>query len=78
METQKAFDLTLKKFDIKAKDIALKSGIGEHVVSRYRRGHSDILSNNAFKIIRALPLHARMYFLALCMEEENSQDLIAC
>ncbi|MEC4804732.1 MAG: helix-turn-helix transcriptional regulator [Jaaginema sp. PMC 1079.18] len=73
MNPGEALDRTLNAFNIKAADIARKVGIGTNELSRYRRGHNDMLSYRAFEIVKALPIHAQMYFFSLCMYGENQE-----
>jgi hypothetical protein len=74
MDPRKALDQTLKIFNLKASDVAKKAGMGSNELSRYRRGHNDILSSRAFDIVRALPLQAQMYFWVLISESGDSPD----
>lgn len=71
MDPRAALDKTLIVFNIKASEVAKKAGIGANELSRYRRGHNDMLSTRAFDIVRALPLHAQMYFWNLLNTEED-------
>jgi transcriptional regulator with XRE-family HTH domain len=74
MEPRQALDQTIKTFGLKAADIAKKAGMGSNELSRYRRGHNDILASRVFDIIRALPLQAQMYFWVLISGSEGEQD----
>jgi transcriptional regulator with XRE-family HTH domain len=69
MDHREALDKTLKVFKLKAADIAEKAGMGANELSRYRRGHTDILAGRAFQIVRAMPLPAQLYYWGLCLEE---------
>lgn len=71
MEFREALNETIRVFQLKAVDIAMASGVNEHEISRYRRGHKDINSTTLHKIISGLPKNARMYFLVLCTEEKE-------
>ena len=42
MGYQEAFNETVKLFDLRASDIADKSGIGENQISRFRHGKTDL------------------------------------
>jgi DNA-binding Xre family transcriptional regulator len=77
MNTSQAFKNTLEKFDIKASDLSKKSGIDQQEISRFKNGRKDIVSQRLMTLVRAMPLHAQVYFWSLCMEENNS-FLIAC
>jgi hypothetical protein len=71
MDAREALDLTFKQYKIKATDISEKTGIGTNELSRYRRGHNEILANRAFDIIRALPAPAQLYFWNLCTNDQE-------
>jgi transcriptional regulator with XRE-family HTH domain len=77
MDARQALDLTLKHFKIRASDIAQQTGMGENELSRYRRGHNDILATRAFDIVRALPAPAQLYFWSLITTEEIPKEAIA-
>jgi hypothetical protein len=74
MEPRQALDQTIKTFNLKASDVAKKAGMGSNELSRYRRGHNDILASRAFDIIRALPLQAQMYFWVLISGAQDTQQ----
>ena len=59
MDARVALDMTIKEFKLKASEIAEKAGMNQHELSRYRRGHSDVLASRAFQIIKALPTHRK-------------------
>ena len=78
MDARQALDQTLKQYKIRASDIAQKIGMGENELSRYRRGHNDILATRAFDIVRALPAPAQLYFWSLCTQDNKpAQEAIA-
>jgi transcriptional regulator with XRE-family HTH domain len=60
-----ALDETIRLFNIKASDLAQKSGIDEQMISKYRRKHKDMNSLNLVKLANALPREARSYFYLL-------------
>jgi transcriptional regulator with XRE-family HTH domain len=72
MDARVALDITLKKFKLKAAEIAEKAGMNQHELSRYRRGHSDVLASRAFQIIKALPTHAQIHFWMLYLQESDN------
>ncbi len=76
MNTSMAFKITLEKFDIKASDLSKKSGIDQQEISRFKHGHKDIVSQRLMQLIKAMPLHAQIYFWSLCMA--NDQFPVAC
>ena len=77
MDARQALDLTLKHFKIRASDLAHQIGMGENELSRYRRGHNDILATRAFDIVRALPAPAQLYFWSLCVSPIEQKEAIA-
>jgi hypothetical protein len=77
MNTSKAFALTLEKFEIKASELSKRSGIDQQEISRFRNGHKDIVSQRLMMLIKAMPLHAQVYFWSLCMGKEDT-FLVAC
>jgi transcriptional regulator with XRE-family HTH domain len=66
-----AFDKTLERFQIKAAEIAKKSGKSESAISQFRNGHKDIGSSALIELTRALPVEAQYYFWSLCMASES-------
>lgn len=74
MNPRKALDQTIKHFELKAKDLAELGGITEYELSKYRRGHKDMVSTTVFRIIKALPESARFYFYSLCAQPDKSPD----
>lgn len=75
MEHWIAIDLTLKKYKIKASQIAAKLGRDangfEPWLSRYRHGKSDISATALVDLLRALPPAAQLYFFSLCLDESG-------
>jgi transcriptional regulator with XRE-family HTH domain len=69
MDARDALDMTIKVFDLKASDLAAKSGVTPTMLSRYRNKHQDLQSINAFRIVRALSPEAREYFIHLLSDE---------
>lgn len=67
MEPRVALDKTIKFFKLKAIDISRASGIDKYEISKYRRGRKDMGSVNAFKLVNALPIKAKLYFFHLCV-----------
>jgi transcriptional regulator with XRE-family HTH domain len=63
MRTYEAFDLTLKHFNLKAKDLSAQSGVGESSISRYRKGEQSLSTDALDSILAVLPEQARQYML---------------
>lgn len=62
MHMNKAFRLTIEKFNIRAVDIAKASGVAESDVSRFLSGKTDSGYRKVDKLIMALPPTAKDYF----------------
>jgi transcriptional regulator with XRE-family HTH domain len=69
MEPWRALDKTLTDHGIKAADLARTTGLRSSQISRYRRGHQDLLSGKLFLLIQALPLQAQLHFYLLVAKE---------
>lgn len=67
MGYREAFDETVKLFDLRASDIADKSGIGENQISRFRHGKTDLQTASLEKMINSLPANAKAYFYSRVM-----------
>lgn len=64
MDFNLAFDRTLKKFHINAKELAVKSEISAQTISDFRRGKKSIKTDNLGKLLGALPAEAISYFFS--------------
>lgn len=71
MNYREALNKTFEAFDIKASDIAKRSGLGENQISNYRNGKSDLYSENLQLIINTLPIEAKMYFYGLLLQSNS-------
>jgi transcriptional regulator with XRE-family HTH domain len=67
MGYREAFDETVKFFDLRAADIADKSGVGENQISRFRNGKTDLQTSSLEKLIGSLPSNAKAYFYSRVM-----------
>jgi hypothetical protein len=65
MEPAQALHETIKVFNIKAKDLAELTGIGENRISKYRNNKGGMNVDTLFRLVRALPLKARIHFMML-------------
>jgi DNA-binding Xre family transcriptional regulator len=65
IEPYKALDETIKAFKIKAKDLTELTGIGENRISKYRNNKGGMNVDTLFRLVRALPLRARIHFMML-------------
>ncbi len=59
-----AFDRTLKEFGISAKWLAERSGITPQSISRFRKGHGPMTTDNLNLLLSHLPYEARAYFFS--------------
>ena len=55
----RALDLCVKLLDLEVRTIALKSGVSESQISRYRKGKADMGTESFRKLIQALPQKAK-------------------
>ncbi len=62
-----AFDSTLKEFGITAKWLAERSGISQQSISRFRKGHSPMTTDNLNILLSHLSYDARSYFFSLVL-----------
>jgi transcriptional regulator with XRE-family HTH domain len=72
MEWREAFNKTLDHFDIKAAEIAERSGVDAVQISKFRNSKKDMHAHNFQKLIDALPSQAKMYFWYLAMSSPES------
>jgi transcriptional regulator with XRE-family HTH domain len=72
-----AFDLTLKDFEIKASEFAVKSGVSESDISRFRNGKTDVGYQKVQKLLSALsPLELDYFWLLFrCNEPELARKI---
>lgn len=57
-----AYDATLRRFKLKAVDIADEADIRDATISEFRRGGRDIKQSTLLKIVGVLPNEAYLYF----------------
>ncbi len=65
-----AFNLTLEKFDITARELAIRSGVTDAAISKFRRGNRELKLESIEKILGALPDDA-YYFLMTQWADER-------
>jgi transcriptional regulator with XRE-family HTH domain len=58
-----AFNLTLEKFDIKARELSMRSGVTDATISTFRRGNRELKLESIEKILGALPDDAYYYLM---------------
>ena len=74
MNFNQAFNSTLKKFGVSAKQLAERSGVTPQSISEFRRGKKTIQTDSLEKLLEYLPIEARMYFFSLLLGEEISAE----
>ncbi|MGD1906817.1 MAG: helix-turn-helix domain-containing protein [Leptolyngbyaceae cyanobacterium] len=72
-----ALNEVLRQYDIKANDLAARSGIDEVQISKFRNKHKNMQTQNFERLIAALPQNARMYFWYLVMAENTNSHQVA-
>ena len=77
MDFAAAFDQTMVKFSIRAKDLARESGVSETAISRFRRGKQDIKASSLSRLVNALPADAKQHFHFLFMVKDMDQTAMA-
>ncbi len=70
MKISKAFDKTLKNFGINARRLSEQSGVSEKMISLFRNDRQRIYSDSFEKLLDALPIEARLYFLIQLSENK--------
>jgi len=71
-----AFDKTLKRFNLSAKELAEKAGVTEGVISKFRNSRKRVYTDTLDKLLGALSKEAKIYFFSLLIEEAIDLDLI--
>ena len=69
MDARDVLDLTIKRFGLKASELAQASGVTVQMLSRYRNKHQDMQSLNFLEIFRALPYEAQDFYLE-CLRQD--------
>jgi hypothetical protein len=62
-QVSNALDQTLHRFDLVGSDVADQAGTNPFDLSRFRTGKKDVHSSLLLRILKSLPLEARMFFL---------------
>ena len=75
MDARDALDVTIKMFNLKASDLAEKSGVTPTMISRYRNKFQDLQASNAFSVVKALPEEARDFFMKLLSDDSSELPL---
>lgn len=73
MEFAAAFRETLHHFRIKGEEVAQRSGLPASRISAFRNG-TNVRAQNIEKILDALPLEARYYWLHLVLFNKPPTD----
>ncbi|WP_414623821.1 helix-turn-helix domain-containing protein [Calothrix sp. CCY 0018] len=69
MNFNQAFDMTLKRFEISAKQLAKQSGVTPQSISEFRRGKKSIQTDSLERLLEFLPIEAKVYFFNLLLGE---------
>ena len=73
MKASEAYNYVLRKYKIKAKDVAIATGYSETDISKFRNGHRNISADMLQELILALPLEARAHFNMLYSYSDSNQ-----
>jgi transcriptional regulator with XRE-family HTH domain len=77
MRLADALNLTMRKFDLQARDLAVRSGIGESALSKFRKGERDLQARNIERVLTALSDEAYHYLLTqLALDRSSPQQMI--
>lgn len=74
MNLNKAFDQTLKDFEITAKHLAEISGVAPQTISDFRRGKKAIQTDSLEKLLNVLPAEAQAHFFSLTVGGNLSSE----
>jgi transcriptional regulator with XRE-family HTH domain len=74
LELSKAFDKTLKDFEISARSLSEQSGVGEKMISQFRNSRQRIYSDTLEKLLEALPFEVKLRFFSLLLGEEITPE----
>lgn len=71
IDPRDALDQTLRVFELKASDLAERSGIDAQQISKYRNKRKDMNSLNLYKLIEAMPIEAQFYFQSIVLRVDG-------
>jgi hypothetical protein len=74
IDPRDALNKTLEVFDLKAADLAERSGIDAQQISRYRNKRKDMNSLNLYKLIEAMPIEAQFYFSSIVLRVDGATN----
>jgi predicted transcriptional regulator len=69
-----ALDLCIKLLDLEVKSIAIKAGVSESQISRYRKGKADMGTESFRKLIQALPEKAKNVMIKCLVSQEMTKE----
>lgn len=69
-----ALDLCIKLLDLEVKSIAIKAGVSESQISRYRKGKADMGTESFRKLIQALPDKAKSVMIKCLISQEMTKE----
>jgi transcriptional regulator with XRE-family HTH domain len=68
-----AFNSTMKKYGLTAKELSGISGVGENVISLFRNGKNNTRIDIIMSLLEAMPAEARVYFFTLLTQQAIEQ-----
>lgn len=71
-----ALDLCIKLLDLEVKSIAIKAGVSESQISRYRKGKADMGTESFRKLIQALPDKAKSVMIKCLVSQEMTKEQV--
>jgi len=78
IDPRDALNKTLQVFDLKAADLAERSGIDAQQISRYRNKRKDMTSLNLYRLIEAMPVEAQFYFSSIVLRHDSAPNQQPC
>jgi len=78
IDPRDALNKTFQVFDLKAADLAERSGIDAQQISRYRNKRKDMNSLNLYRLLEAMPVEAQFYFSSIVLRQGSATDSQSC
>lgn len=76
LELSKAFDRTLKDFELSARWLSEKSGVSEKMISQFRNSRQRIYSDTLEKLLESLPYEAKIRYFSLVLGVEITPEVM--
>ena len=74
MKFAEAFRETMFRYNLQGKDLAIKSGLTETQISRFRNG-DNLRIDSIEKLLAVMPTEAREYMLLLVLQDREADHL---